>query len=82
MSILQKDSQGRILYVVAYELRRKVGRELDVKVGFEYYHATDQANAKMQFISTHYQVRGLKITSIAPAVGFHAKDEHGEKLHT
>jgi hypothetical protein len=82
MSLLQKDAHGRTLYTVAYEVRRRVNGVLDVRVGFEYYHALDQANARMQFMSTHHKVRGLHITGIAPTIGFGVKDEHAEKLVT
>jgi hypothetical protein len=81
MSILQKHG-NLTLYCVAYEVRRLVNRKIDVRVGFEYLHALDAANARFQFLNAHTRVRGLHITGIAPAVGFEAKDSHGEKLIT
>ena len=83
MSVIQVDKgTGLTLYCVAYEVRRFINRAWDIRAGFEYIHAPDQAQARFQFIQAHLKVRGLKITGVAPAVGFEAKDNHGEKLVT
>jgi len=80
MALLQKTEDGLTLYCIAYEVRRMVNNAWDIRVGFEYVHAPDQAQARYQFVNAHLRVRGLHITGIAPAVGFEAKDNHGERL--
>lgn len=73
--VLTINSEGKILYAIAEE--RFDGR-IWVPNGFQYVHGLDVANAKFIYEST--RDRHCRALAIAPAVGYHVKDSHGEEL--
>ncbi len=88
MSILQKTATGKILYAICYEYQlpatqwRNRGDFRDWKTGIEYMHADSDGEVRIMFMNSQdpkFQ-RQCRIVGIAPAVGFHSADDHGEKL--
>ena len=74
--ILSKGATGKILYSIAWEKYEngKILPQLD------YTHATDAGDAWKQFYGSIGALHCRKIVAIAPAVGFHVHDSHGDKL--
>lgn len=66
------------LYAVAYEIHVQG----NVVPHIEYLHAPTERHAKAQFYRgiSLKNLRQIKLVGIAPVVGFHVHDEHGEKL--
>lgn len=77
-SIIQKDANGLTFYCIMYTQRVKgtwVLKEL-------YCHASDAGSARYQFHSKipFGKLRYFAIVSIAPVVGYHVLDNHGDSL--
>ena len=68
----------RPLYAIAYELYRKGQIQ---KAGIEYVHADSTAHARNQYCFQYPNRRTHKIIGVAPVVGYHVDDNHGELLH-
>jgi hypothetical protein len=69
---------GKLLYAICYWHRVK-GK---MREEFLYCHADDDGDARQQYLNSS-ECRGLydlRIVAIAPVIGYHVKDEHGEKL--
>lgn len=73
-----KQSRRKRLYAIAYE--RHVNQE--VYPCIEYLHAFNARRARVQFMKgfNFNEIRVIKVVGVAPVVGFHVHDEHGEKL--
>ncbi len=69
---------GKLLYGICY-WHRVNGR---IREEFLYCHADDDGDARSQYLnsSAGKGLLDLRIVAIAPVVGYHVKDEHGEKL--
>lgn len=75
------------LFAVAIEVAqpRKTKRGLRYvwEADIRYLHAEDAGEARMMFTAAHtYPLvhRLMRIVGIAPAIGFHVHDDHGEVL--
>lgn len=68
------------LYAIAWEKRTRAGVVLDC--GHDYLHAESAGHAKAQYLRglAPEERRGRHIVEVAPAVGFHVHDNHGDKL--
>lgn len=74
--------EGRALYAVVYERPNTPGRfPAWVPGNIVYMRAKDAANARFLFLNAQGRAR-VRIVGIAPAVGYHVLDEHGDKLTT
>lgn len=82
-------SDGKALYAVAVESRRKVQvgpnrfRATPWEGDIRYLHATDLAEARVMFTAAHSQEilsKCMRIVEVALAVGFFAEDDHGDVL--
>jgi hypothetical protein len=69
---------GKLLYSICY-WHRVDGRWREE---FLYCHADDAGDARVQYFNSPIGrgLHDLRIVAIAPVVGYHVKDEHGEKL--
>jgi hypothetical protein len=73
--LLTKSVDGKILYAIAEE--RWTGR-LWVPNGITNVHAIDQANARFIYLQT--KEKDCRYVAIAPVIGYHVEDSHGERL--
>jgi hypothetical protein len=66
------------LWAIAYE-RHANGQ---VYTRIEYSHAKNEIHARVQFFRQFKlrELRQIKLVGIAPVVGYHVHDDHGEKL--
>ncbi len=75
--ILTINSEGKILYAICAEkVYRRTG---NVAADIIYVHAADDGEARWIF-GQDRDFRGFRIVAVAPAIGFHVADNHGEKL--
>jgi hypothetical protein len=74
--LLSKGATGKILYSIAWE-RYEGGKILPQ---LDYTHAADAGDAWKQFYSSIGALHCRKIIAIAPAIGYHVDDSHGDKL--
>lgn len=66
--------EKRVLYAVAVELWN--GKQWDADI--HYVHAHTDKEAKRIFLNTQPGIG--RFVAVAPAVGFYARDEHGDHL--
>lgn len=71
------DKSGRPLYAIAFNIKR--GRHW-FPHPVEYVHAEDAATARNIAIRSFKEQ--IDIIAVAPAIGFHVADNHGERLVT
>lgn len=76
---MSDENEKPILYAVASEKPVGYGRNRTWIPEIVYCHAVDAAHARWIFTSDPHH-RGARIVAIAPAVGYHVNDEHGEQL--
>lgn len=77
MSILSVNAEGKTLYGICAEKRnRRTGK---VRTQIIHVHAESEGEARWIFGQDPDQKR-YRIIAVAPAVGFHVADEHGEQL--
>ncbi len=69
---------GKLLYSICY-WHRVDGK---IKEEFLYCHAEDEGDARLQYFNSPegQGLHDLRIVAIGPVIGYHVKDEHGEKL--
>lgn len=77
-SIQHKGATGKVLYSIAWmKLENgKLVKQLD------YTHASDRGDAWKQFMGSLQSQKCRKVIAIAPAIGYHVHDSHGDKLST
>lgn len=68
--------EGRVLYALAIEKRRKDG---SIVCGFEYVHAKDRGEAIMTYMATK-PGRNVWIADVAPVVGVFGEERNGKLI--
>lgn len=77
MSLLSTNSEGKTLYAICAEKHNR--RTGAIVPQILHVHADSEGEARWIF-SQDSAHRRYKIIAVAPAVGFHVADEHGEQL--
>lgn len=69
---------GKLLYGICY-WHRVNGRMTEE---FLYCHADDEGDARLVYLNSGAGkgLHDMRIVAIAPVIGYHVKDEHGDKL--
>jgi hypothetical protein len=77
---------GKTLYAIMYEKRVVYyrGRERRRKwvPGSEYLHAKDLEDARLQYFNSEAPkvMQEVRIVGIAPVIGYHVNDNHGDDI--
>lgn len=71
---------GKALYAICYEWWPAKGYPLTADI--MYCLATDEGDARFQYMHAPLPKTsaGARIVALAPAIGYHVIDDHGEKL--
>ncbi len=77
--LIKQTPSGKYLYSIAYEFRESPGVW---KPAILYVHATDAGDARVQYLQSEAEGnhRHMRIVGIAPVIGYHVNDNHGEDL--
>ena len=82
MSGLIDIKNGKKLYAIAYEYKVGEGRYTRWIPEVDYLHAIDDCDARLQYFQSEPPevMRQVRIVGIAPVIGYHVHDNHGDKL--
>ena len=84
--IIDVAKDGTILYAIAYERRiiyfKNGQRRRKWVPGIEYLHAKDEGDARLQYFQSELPgvMQETRIVGVAPVIGYHVEDNHGDKL--
>lgn len=76
MLIGSQRNDGRVLYALAIEKRKRDGR---VVCGFEYVHAKDRGEALMTYFASR-PGPGVFVADVAPVVGVFGEEKKGNLI--
>lgn len=86
MNALIDVKDGKRLYAIAYERRVTYyagGRRRRKWVpDIEYLHAIDDGDARLQYFQSEHVgvMRETRIVGVAPVIGYHVNDKHGDDI--
>lgn len=77
--VLTMNAEGKILYAIVAECVTVKHRKRYVKIDTIYTHAETEGEARFLF-SQDPDYGRHRIIAVAPAIGYHVADNHGDRL--